>query len=131
MSTYPSNLLYTKDHEWIRVEGAQAVLGITQFAQRELGEVVYVELPSVGDRFEQSAPIGSIESVKAVAEVYIPVSGKITAINEALNNDPETLNDDPHGDGWLVNFQIEDDSQLKSLLSAEEYEDFIKSGEEE
>jgi len=125
---YPSEYLYSREHEWVRVENDVAVVGITEFAQQELGEVVFVELPEVGRVFESGDAIGTIESVKAVAEVYAPLAGKILELNDAAVDDPELLNDDPHGEGWLVKIQFSG-GKPSGLMNAREYEDFIKSGE--
>lgn len=126
---YPSEYLYSKDHEWIRVEDDICVLGITEFAQRELGEVVFVELPEAGQVFDANNEIGTIESVKAVAEVFTPVAGEVVEINEAVVDDPELLNEDPHGEGWLLKIRFSSAADLKSLLNAEQYEEFVKSGD--
>jgi glycine cleavage system H protein len=127
---YPANYLYSRDHEWVRVEDDVCTLGITHFAQQELGEVVFVELPEVGEVFDASEEIGTIESVKAVAEVYTPVAGEILEVNPALTDDPEPLNDDPHGDGWLVKIRFSTADDLKNLMSAERYEEFLRAGKE-
>jgi len=127
---YPENYLYSREHEWVRVDEAVCVLGITEFAQEELGEVVYVELPEVGQVFDAGDEIGTIESVKAVAEVYTPVAGEIVEVNESVADDPEMLNDDPHKDGWLVKIQFSSDNDLKELMNAEEYARFIEDGGE-
>lgn len=127
---YPENYLYSREHEWVRVDEDVCVLGITEFAQEELGEVVYVELPEVGQVFDAGDEIGTIESVKAVAEVYTPVAGEIVEVNEAVADDPEMLNDDPHKDGWLVKIQFSSDNDLKQLMNAEEYARFIEDGGE-
>ena len=121
---YPTDLQYTKDHEWVRISGGNATVGITDHAQKQLGDVVFVELPKVGDTFEASEPFGSIESVKAVSEAYMPVSGTISAINESLNDDPELINTDPYGEGWMITIKMT--SAPTDLLSAAEYEDYIK-----
>jgi len=126
---YPTEYLYSREHEWIRVEDDVCVLGITEFAQQELGEVVYVELPEVGQVFDATDEIGTIESVKAVAEVYTPVAGEILEINEAVVDDPELLNEDPHSEGWLVKLRFSSAADLKSLMNAEQYEEYVKSGE--
>lgn len=126
---YPRENLYSREHEWIRVENDICVLGITEFAQHELGEVVFVELPEVGQVFDTGDEIGTIESVKAVAEVYIPVAGEIVEINDAIVDDPELLNDDPHSEGWLVKVRYSSADDLKSLMTAEQYEEYVKSGE--
>ena len=127
---YPANYLYSRDHEWIRVDDDVCTLGITHFAQQELGEVVFVELPEVGQVFDATDEIGTIESVKAVAEVYTPVAGEILEVNPALADDPELLNDDPHGDGWLVKIKFSTADDLKNLMSAERYEEFLRAGKE-
>ena len=131
MADYPENLQYTKDHEWLRVNGGDGTIGITDFAQNALGDVVYVELPKVGDKFEQGDPFGSVESVKSVSELFIPVSGEVTAINEKLLDEPELVNSSPYQDGWMIKLKIKDAGEIDSLLSALEYEDFVKSQSEE
>ncbi|MEZ4513291.1 MAG: glycine cleavage system protein GcvH [Chloroflexota bacterium] len=123
--SYPANFLYSEEHEWIQVDGDKATIGITVFAQVELGEVVYVELPDVAQSFAVGDEIGTIESVKAVAELYIPVSGVVLEVNDAVTDDPEILNDDPHGEGWLVKVQISNSDELGKLMSAAQYEAFI------
>jgi glycine cleavage system H protein len=126
---YPSEYLYSREHEWVRVMDDVCVLGITEFAQQELGEVVFVELPEVGQVFNAQDELGTIESVKAVAEVYSPVAGEVVEINDGVVDDPELLNDDPHGEGWLVKIRFSSADDLKALMNAEAYEEFIKSGE--
>jgi glycine cleavage system H protein len=126
---YPSENLYSREHEWVRIEDDICVLGITEYAQHELGEVVFVELPEVGQAFDSQDEIGTIESVKAVAEVYTPVAGEIVEINEAVVEDPELLNDDPHGDGWLIKIRFSSADDLKALMSAEKYQEYLNSGE--
>jgi glycine cleavage system H protein len=126
---YPSEYLYSKEHEWVRVQDDICVIGITEFAQQELGEVVYVELPEVGQVFDTDQEIGTIESVKAVAEVYTPVAGEIVEVNDAVVDDPELLNEDPHTDGWLVKVRFSSAADLKSLMSSEQYEEYVKSGD--
>ena len=126
---YPSDYLYSREHEWVRVMDDICVLGITEFAQQELGEVVFVELPEVGQVFNAQDELGTIESVKAVAEVYSPVAGEVVEINDAVVDDPEMLNDDPHGEGWLVKVRFSSADDLKALMNAEAYEEYIKSGE--
>jgi glycine cleavage system H protein len=130
MSTNPSDLKYTRDHEWVRVSGTQAIIGITSFAQQQLGDVVFIELPKTGAMLEQGEAIGTIESVKAVAEIYMPLKGRIVEINETLNEEPERVNYDSYGDGWLAKLQIADTSQLKDLMSADQYNEFIREGQE-
>ncbi len=122
---YPSEYLYSEEHEWLLVEDDVCVVGITEFAQKELGEVVFVDLPEVGDTFEEGEEIGTIESVKAVAEVYIPIAGEIVEANGALEDAPELVNDEPHGDGWLVKLRFSSDDALKELMNAEQYEELI------
>jgi glycine cleavage system H protein len=126
---YPSDYLYTEEHEWLRVEGEHVDLGITQFAQNSLGEVVYVELPEVGDTFDAGDEIGTIESVKAVAEVYTPVAGEVVEINEDVLEDPELINDDPHKDGWLVKLRFSSAGELDSLMDAEKYAEYADSAD--
>jgi glycine cleavage system H protein len=126
---YPTEYLYTREHEWIKVDGDTCTLGITEFAQRELGEVVFVELPEVGQVFDSGDELGTIESVKAVAEIYTPIAGEVTEVNDGISDDPELLNDDPHGEGWLLKLRFSSADDLKALMSAEQYEEFAKSGE--
>src|SRR5262245_36613353 len=126
---YPNECLYSREHEWVRVEDDVCVLGITEYAQQELGEVVFVELPEIGQVFDANDELGTIESVKAVAEVYTPVAGEVIEVNDAVVDDPELLNEDPYAEGWLVKLRFSSASDLKSLMSAEEYEEFVKSGE--
>lgn len=127
---YPSEYRYTREHEWIHVEDETCLVGVTEFAQQELGEVVYVDLPEVGRVFDAHDEIGSIESVKAVAEVYTPVAGEVTEVNEALKDDPQLINEDPHGDGWLVRIRFSSSSDFDDLLTAEEYGEFVEKGKE-
>ena len=126
---YPSDYLYSREHEWVKVEDDTCVLGITEFAQQELGEVVFVELPEVGQVFDANDELGTIESVKAVAEVYTPVAGEVIEVNDAVVDDPELLNEDPQGEGWLVKLRFSSAADLKSLMNAEAYEEFVQSGE--
>jgi glycine cleavage system H protein len=126
MANTPEDLGYTKDHEWVRVEGEQATVGITDHAQEQLGDVVYVELPKVGDKFEVSEPFGSVESVKAVSEIYMPLSGSVVKINASLNDSPEQVNEDPYGDGWMIRIKIDNPAHFDALLTSIEYEDYLK-----
>lgn len=126
---YPSEYLYSREHEWIRVQDDVCVLGITEFAQQELGEVVFVELPEVGQVFDSGDEVGTIESVKAVAEIYTPLAGEVVEINEAVVDDPELINEDPHGEGWLIKVRFSSAADLKQLMNAEQYEEYVKSGE--
>lgn len=122
---YPSDYLYSEDHEWLRVEEDVCVLGITDFAQDELGEIVYVDLPEVGDSLSAHDELGSIESVKAVAEVYTPIAGEVIEVNGALDDAPELVNEDPHGKGWLVKLRIAARDELSELMNAEDYQEFL------
>ncbi len=121
----PENLKYTKDHEWVRVEGDIAVVGITDFAQHELGDIVYVEIETIGETLNQEEVFGSVEAVKTVSDLFMPVSGEILELNEALESDPELVNSDPYEAGWMVKVRLTDHSQVDSLLSAVEYEGLI------
>ena len=123
---YPPEFLYTKDHEWIRADGPLGTIGITDHAQKELGDVVFVELPKVGDHVTVAESLGTIESVKAVSEVYSPVTGEVTAVNGKLQNNPELLNSDPHGDAWLIQVKLADRSEIDKLMTADEYEAYIQ-----
>ena len=125
---YPSDRKYSKEHEWVLVEGDACVVGITHFAQDELGELVFVELPSVGDQFDAGDEIGTIESVKAVAEIYTPVGGEILEINEAAVDEPALLNEDPHEEGWLVKIRMADAAELDELMDSEAYDAFVRAG---
>ncbi len=122
---YPENLRYTKEHEWVRVEGDLGVVGITDHAQHELGDIVYVDLPKVGAIVDQGKSLGSVESVKAVSDIYSPVSGEVIEVNETLGQAPEKLNQDPHGAAWLVKIRLSTPDQLKSLLSAADYQAYV------
>lgn len=126
---YPNEYVYSKEHEWASAEGDVCVIGITQFAQDELGEIVFVELPEVGDSFDAHDEIGTVESVKAVAELYTPVGGEIVEVNEALADEPELVNDDPHVGGWMVKIRMSDPSELDELMDAEAYQEFISDGD--
>jgi len=121
----PGNLKFTKDHEWLLVEGNIATIGITEYAQGELGDVVYVELPTVGDTVAKGDSIGTIEAVKTVADVYSPVSGEVVEINETLTDNSEMLNKDPYGEGWIAKIMMTDNSELDKMLSAEDYKKLI------
>jgi glycine cleavage system H protein len=121
----PENLLYTKDHEWIRMSGDTGTVGITLHAQEALGDVVYVELPKVGDKFESHKSFGSVESVKAVSELFIPVAGEVIEVNSGIKDAPETLNSDPYGEGWLIRIRIQNQAEISDLLSAKAYDEYI------
>jgi len=130
MANIPEDLHYSKDHEWIRVEGNIGVVGITDHAQDALGDVVYVELPKAGDEFAAHESFGSVESVKAVSEIFTPVSGEITAANDSLQDEPEKVNQDPYGEGWMIKIKMKSPGEVDSLLTAAEYEDFTKAESE-
>jgi len=130
MANVPENLHYSKDHEWVQVEGDTAVVGITDHAQEQLGDVVYVELPKPGEEFTAHESFGSVESVKAVSEVFTPVSGKVTEANDSLNDEPEKVNNDPYGEGWMIKIKMSNAGEVDSLLTAAEYEDFTKAESE-
>ena len=118
-------LKYTKDHGWILVDGDQATIGITDYAQGELGDIVYVEIESIGDELQKEEIFGSVEAVKTVSDLFIPVSGEITEMNENLEDNPELINDDPYGDGWIIKMKINDSNELADLLDADEYKELI------
>ena len=124
---YPQMLKYTKDHEWLMMGEGSAKVGITDYAQNALGDVVFVELPKVGDAVERSKSIAVVESVKSVSDVYAPLSGQITKVNEMLDASPEALNKDPYGEGWLFEMTISDESEVKELLDAGQYQELIGS----
>jgi glycine cleavage system H protein len=122
---YPKEFYFTKDHEWVKVDGDTATVGITDFAQKQLGDVVYVELPAVGTTLDVHQTIGVVESVKAVSDIYSPVSGEVTAVNEGLNDSPEAVNQDPHGKGWIIRMRIKNKSDLEKLMTVGDYEKFL------
>jgi glycine cleavage system H protein len=126
---YPANFHYTKEHEWVRVEGDIGVIGITDHAQQELGDIVYVDLPKPGAHLEQGKTLGSVESVKAVSDIFAPVSGEVVEINPLLSTAPEKLNEDPHGDAWLVKIKLSAPDEIKRLLSAEDYQNYVGAEE--
>ena len=123
---YPPEFFYTKQHEWVLVDMDNGIIGITNHAQKELGDVVYVELPLPGNKLRAKKPFGTVESVKAVSDIYAPVSGTILAANEKLQESPELLNNDPHGEAWLLRIQMDDPSEIDRLLSASQYEAYLK-----
>jgi glycine cleavage system H protein len=123
---YPEDYLYSKDHEWISVQGNVGTIGITDYAQHELGDVVYVDLPEVGDTFESNEPFGSVESVKAVSEVFCPIAGEVIEVNAKLEESPELINQSPHQQAWMIKVRISSPEELKELLSAEEYEEYLQ-----
>ncbi|MFC4768897.1 glycine cleavage system protein GcvH [Effusibacillus consociatus] len=126
MSNLPQELKYSKEHEWVRVEGNKAYIGITDFAQSELGDIVFVELPEVGDEVVQNSTFGTVESVKTVSDLYSPVSGEIVEVNESLADSPEKVNESPYGDGWMIVVELKDAGELDNLLSADQYAEVIK-----
>jgi glycine cleavage system H protein len=121
----PEELKYTKDHEWARIEGDVATIGITDYAQSELGDIVYVELPEVGLETKQMESFGTIEAVKAVSDLFAPLSGEVVKINDKLSDNPEIMNKDPYGDGWIIKIKLSDKGELDSLLDKEKYEELI------
>ena len=125
---HPSDRVYSKEHEWVVVDGDVATVGISDFAQDQLGEVVYVDLPSEGDSLTAGDSFGEIESVKSVSELFAPLSGEILEVNSALTDSPEIVNSNPHGDGWMIKVRVDDESDLAGLLSAEDYDAFITEG---
>lgn len=126
MSTnIPENLRYSKDHEWISVADGVASMGITDYAQQSLGDVVYIDMPRVGDKFAAHESFGSVESVKAVSEIFTPVAGEIVEVNEALNDSPEKVNGDPYGEAWFVKIKLENPGEVDALLSGDEYEEYL------
>ncbi len=125
---YPSDLKYDKEHEWVRLEGDLAVIGITDFAQDQLGDVVYIDLPAEGDTVKAGETFGEIESVKSVSELYSPVSGEVAEVNSALDDAPEVVNAEPYGDGWMIQVKLDDPAEVDGLMSAAEYEAFISDG---
>lgn len=122
----PAHLRYSKDHEWIEVEGNRARIGITDYAQQSLGDIVFIELPQVGDEFTAQDSFGVVESVKSASDIYTPVSGKVVAVNEALIDKPQLINSDPYGQGWLIEIEMSDPSEVEDLLDAESYRQLIE-----
>lgn len=127
MASYPSDLRYDKEHEWVRAEGDVVVIGISDFAQDQLGEVVYVDLPAVGDTVTAGDTFGEVESVKSVSELFSPVSGEVVKVNDELDGAPEAVNEDAYGTGWMIEVKLADPSELDGLMSSGEYQDFIAS----
>lgn len=127
MSKIPENLRYSKDHEWVSVEGDVATIGVTDYAQNSLGDVVYIDMPRVGDKFGTHEAFGSVESVKAVSEIFTPVAGEVAEVNDGLNDAPESVNSDPYGAGWMVKIKMDNAGEADALLSAEEYEEFLSA----
>ena len=127
MANVPEDLHYSKDHEWIRVEGDTGTVGVTDYAQHSLGDVVYVELPKVGEQFGANESFGSVESFKAVSEVFCPVTGEVTEVNETLSDEPEKVNSDPYGAAWMIKVRMSNSGEVDKLMNAAEYEDYIKA----
>jgi len=125
----PDDLLFTKEHEWLRIVGETGTVGISDHAQKELGEVVYVELPKVGTKFDSNEPFGNVESVKAVSELFLPVSGEVIEINEELGAAPEKINQDPYGEGWMIRIRLLNQNETADLMSPEEYDEYTKQAE--
>ena len=123
--SYPAELLYHEEHDWVKVEGDSATFGITWYAQDQLGEVVFFDPPDAGTQVTKNQPYAEVESVKAVSDVFAPLSGEITEVNEALKDAPETINDDPYGDGWMVKVRLSDPSEVESLMDAAAYEQMV------
>ncbi len=122
---YPETYKYTKEHEWVKLQGEQGTIGITDHAQEELGDIVFVDLPKIGAAVTKGQTFGSVESVKAVSDIYSPVSGEVTAINELLQKSPEKLNEDPHGDAWLIQVRLSSGNEINELMSAADYQKYI------
>jgi glycine cleavage system H protein len=127
MANIPENLRYSKDHEWVSVDGDNATIGITDYAQQQLGDVVYVELPKAGETFTEHEAFGSVESVKAVSEIFTPISGEVTEVNDGLNDTPEVVNTDPYEGGWMVKLKMSNTGEVDALLSAAEYEEYLNA----
>ncbi len=127
MSNIPENLRFSKDHEWVEVAGDIATIGITDYAQHSLGDVVYIDMPRVGDKLGPHEAFGSVESVKAVSEIFTPVSGEITEVNDELNDAPEAVNSDPYKTGWMIKVKMANPGEADAMLSAEEYEEYLSA----
>lgn len=123
--SYPSDLLYTKDHEWVRINGNTATVGITAFAAGELGDIVYVEIETLGEQLEEHALFGTVEAVKTVSDLFMPIAGEVIEVNQALNDTPEIVNSDPYGDGWMIKVSITDTASRDSLMNAADYKKMI------
>ncbi|HEY6465058.1 MAG TPA: glycine cleavage system protein GcvH [Candidatus Acidoferrales bacterium] len=128
---YPSDYRYTKDHEWIKADGSNGTIGITDYAQAQLGDVVFVESPKVGSKLKAGTTLGTVESVKAVSEIYSPVSGEVTEINETLADSPEKINSDPHGSAWLIKVRLDDPKELSGLMDSVAYQAYIAEKDKE
>ncbi len=121
----PTDCYYTNEHEWVKIDEAVAIIGITHHAQEQLGDVVFVELPSIGDQLQAKNVFGTVESVKAVSDIYAPISGDVTAVNEALLQTPELINSDPHGEGWIIKLQVFDSNEINALMDAKQYSEYV------
>jgi glycine cleavage system H protein len=122
---FPDNLRYTKDHEWIRLEGDEAIVGITDFAQQELGDIVYVEIETVGQQLNSGDVFGTVEAVKTVSDLYLPVNGSVIEVNPKLNSNPEVVNSDPYGEGWMAKIKLSNIAEVESLMTAEAYQNLV------
>lgn len=127
---FPDDLKYSKEHEWVLVEGGVATIGITDYAQEQLGDIVFVELPAIGDKVSKEDAFGVVESVKSVNDIYAPISGKVLEVNDDLPENPEMVNDDPYGDGWMIKIDLADAEELDDLMTAEEYKEYVAEEEE-
>lgn len=127
MSNIPENLRYSKDHEWVEVNGDIATIGITDYAQHSLGDVVYIDMPRVGDHFGTHEAFGSVESVKAVSEIFTPLAGTVTEVNDGINDTPEAVNNDAYGDGWMVKLKMDNPLEADKMLSSVEYEEYLEA----
>src|SRR5215204_4343586 len=123
---FPDNLRYTKDHEWVKIEGNEAIIGITDFAQRELGDIVYVEIETIGKDLDSGDVFGTVEAVKTVSDLFLPVSGTVTEVNPGLNSNPEAVNNDPYGEGWMIKMKVSNVADLDNLLTAEAYQKMVE-----
>ena len=122
---FPENLRYTKDHEWVKIDGDEATVGITDFAQRELGDIVYVEIESIGKELKAGEIFGTVEAVKTVSDLYLPLSGSVSEVNPNLNSNPEAVNSDPYGEGWMIKMKVSNPTELDGLLSSEAYQKLV------
>jgi len=130
MSKYPDDLKYTKEHEWARIDGGKATIGITQFAVDQLGDITQVELPKEGEKLRAGEPFGTVESVKAVSDLFAPLTGTVTKVNDPLNDSPEYVNDDCYDEGWMVQIELSNAGELEKLMSADQYQEFLREQEE-
>jgi len=122
---FPADLKYTKDHEWVKIDGSEATVGITDFAQRELGDIVYVDVNTVGETVEKEAVFGTVEAVKTVSDLFMPLSGEVTEVNKDIDSAPESVNNDPYGKGWMIKIKLSNPSEIDSLLSVDDYKKLI------